>query len=77
MRKLSSATILSVLLAVSWFGCFASKPRAVEPSAPIQWAYDRVKGEEYLEVKGREGWEAYAAFLSSDGYTVYLLKKHL
>lgn len=76
MRKPSSAMILSVLLALSWLGFFASKPRAAQDQPHVQWSYQRVDGEKELSLKGKEGWEAYAVRMpESGGFVTYFLKK--
>lgn len=76
MRKPSAAMILSILLALSWIGFFATSPRAAQNSSAIIWQYSRVDGEKELAERGRQGWEAYAVDKPQSGYTTYFLKKN-
>jgi hypothetical protein len=77
MRKPSAAMMLSVLLALSWIGFFASQPRAAQNPTGEVWSYVRVDGEAELAKKGRDGWEAYAVRVPQGGSaTTYFLKRN-
>jgi hypothetical protein len=77
MRKLSSATILSALLAISWVGFLASQPRAEERHhLNDKWDYKSTNKDSELFESGRNGWEAYAVIhREGDTQLTYCLKK--
>lgn len=78
MRKLSPATILSALLALSWVGFIGSAPRAAQPEARSQqkWEYREVGSD--VNSWGREGWEAYAVMMKVPNSDVsYFVKRPL
>lgn len=80
MRKPSAAIVLSLLLAGSWVGFFATAPRAEErpPSPNDKWTH-RQADEGALNNLGQDGWEAYAVLSNSvsGGSPTYFLKKRV
>ena len=81
MRKLSAPTILTLLLALSWFGFLTigpiaaqQVPQVVAPPQRANWIYRRCEGGELSDL-GKEGWEAYAVTVSQQGAVAFWLKQ--
>ena len=75
MRKPSAAMILSLLLALSWIGFFATQPRAAQPPAFVKWQYDSFTDNQPgvgVNDYGKNGWEAYAITVNKSSATYYL-----